>query len=523
MEGSLLAAGLMIAVAAVISQFVLNRLESDQEANLRLLTNAYLDGLSAAVLPSVLRSDPWEAFDALDRARSHYSGVNAQFAIVELPNGNVLAASDPSKFPVQSIIPPSIDQRFPTEDGLTIDSRSGRAWAVRTLREEGFSVGRILAEVDISKLLRVRHQVLLTLLAINAALTIGFAALGFLVLKRMLEPLSVFGGYMERVREGRVDAIPDRERRGISREFDRLFDRFNAMASALNEREELASRLADQEKYAVLGKLASGMAHEVNNPLGGLFNALDTLRRHGDDARAREATLSLLERGLTHIRNVVRSTLVTYRGGVAVRSCRAVDIDDLRLLVEPETSRKNVQLCWTNDIQGWLPVAVESVRQATLNLLINASAACPNGGIVQLKAHPIGRALVIDVGDQGPGLPDDVAQHLLGHSDGPPTGGGLGLWIVRRLVADEHGQIAFVRENGLTTVIRDNLAVPVGDPARGKRPGSSQKRGDSCLRLSGASRWSKTIQSWANPSSRLLSSRVGARSGGAPAGKPPMR
>ena len=48
------------------------------------------------------------------------------------------------------------------------------------------------------------------------------------------------------------------------------------MARALNEREELASRLANQEKYAVLGKLASGMAHEVNNPLGGLFNALDT-------------------------------------------------------------------------------------------------------------------------------------------------------------------------------------------------------------------------------------------------------
>ena len=70
------------------------------------------------------------------------------------------------------------------------------------------------------------------------------------------------------------------------------------MARALNEHEELASRLANQEKYAVLGKLASGMAHEVNNPLGGLFNALDTLRRHGDDAKVREATLNLLERGL---------------------------------------------------------------------------------------------------------------------------------------------------------------------------------------------------------------------------------
>ena len=81
----LLAAGLMIGVAVLISQFVLSRLASDQESNLRLLTSAYLDGLSAAVLPSAQRADVWEAFDALDRARSHYTGVNVRFAIVELP------------------------------------------------------------------------------------------------------------------------------------------------------------------------------------------------------------------------------------------------------------------------------------------------------------------------------------------------------------------------------------------------------------------------------------------------------
>ena len=302
----------------------------------------------------------------------------------------------------------------------------------------------------------MRRQVLLTLVAVNAALALGFAAVGSFALKRMLEPLSVFSGYMERVREGRADPIPASKRRGLSREFDRLFDRFNAMARALNDREELASRLAEQEKYAVLGKLASGMAHEVNNPLGGLFNALDTLRRHGDDVRAREATLSLLQRGLSHIRNVVRSSLVNYRRGDSQHSARAVDIDDLRLLIEPDASRKAIRLDWINDIRGSLPVAGESVRQATLNLLINACAATPPGGMVQLRARATDDALVIDVGDQGPGLPGDRARipPRAAAEDGPPIGGGLGLWIVRRLVADEHGEIALVQESGLTTVIR---------------------------------------------------------------------
>ena len=210
----LLAAGLMIGVAVLISQFVLSRLASDQENNLRLLTSAYLDGLSAAVLPAAQRADVWEAFDALDRARSHYTGVNVRFAILERPNGTVLAASDPLTFPVQSAVPVDVDKRFAAQDGLVIDNKSGRAWLSRTLSQEGFSIGRILAEIDISELLRVRRQVLLTLVAVNAALALGFAAVGSLALKRMLEPLSVFTGYVERVREGRADLIPASKRRG---------------------------------------------------------------------------------------------------------------------------------------------------------------------------------------------------------------------------------------------------------------------------------------------------------------------
>jgi hypothetical protein len=55
----LLVAVLMVGIAALISQVVLTRLRSDQETNLRLLTSAYLDGVSAAVLPTALRGDTW--------------------------------------------------------------------------------------------------------------------------------------------------------------------------------------------------------------------------------------------------------------------------------------------------------------------------------------------------------------------------------------------------------------------------------------------------------------------------------
>jgi sensor histidine kinase regulating citrate/malate metabolism len=72
-----------------------------------------------------------------------------------------------------------------------------------------------------------------------------------------------------------------------------------------------------------------------------------------------------------------------------------------------------------------------------------------------LRARATESWLTIEVGDQGPGLPDNIANYLVGHSDeAPDTGRGLGLWIVRRLVADEDGEIRVIQENGLSTLIR---------------------------------------------------------------------
>src|SRR5204863_824795 len=100
-----LVAGLMVTVAFTISQVVLWRFMQDHENNLRLLTSAYVDGLSAVILPAIVQENVWEAFDALDRARSRYAGVEPRYVIIELPNGRILAASDPLRFPVHSVVP----------------------------------------------------------------------------------------------------------------------------------------------------------------------------------------------------------------------------------------------------------------------------------------------------------------------------------------------------------------------------------------------------------------------------------
>ena len=452
----LLVAALMIAVAAIISQVVVSRLADDQEANLKLLANAYLDGLSTSVLPAVIRGDVWETFDALDRARGQYLGVDARYAIVELPNGSVLAASDPIRFPIHSAIPADLTRRFMARDGLVIDDHAGRAWVTRELRTEGFSAGRILAEIDIAKLLSIRAGVVRTLILLNGGLALAFSLIGYFAVKHMLQPLGVLASYVERVREGQVEPIPERYRTKVASEFGQLFDRFNAMARAVSEREVLASHLAEQDKYAMLGRLASGMAHEVNNPLGGMMNAIDTIQAHGDDPQVLSKSLEFLKRGLAGIRNVVRATLLTYKGGADTSVLTASDLDDLPFLVQHETGMRRLHLDWRNRVSEPLPIDGPAVRQITLNLLLNACAASPVGGTVAVEAWSGGDALHISIADQGPGIPAEMAA-LLGPVDqvaAPPRRGqGLGLWTTGQLVRRLRGAVAVERPAAGTRIV----------------------------------------------------------------------
>jgi signal transduction histidine kinase len=457
-----LVAGLMVTVAAMTSQVVLWRFAQDQESNLGLLTGAYLDGLSAAVLPALVRRDAHELFDALDRAQSgRYEGFTPRFAILELPNGTILASSDPRSYPVQSAVPDKLRERFATGDGLSIDRHDKLAWLTRTLRIEGLPVGRLYAEVDIAHSLQFGHEILLTLVLVNGCLTLAFALGGYFWLKRLLHPFGVLTRYVEQIREGRVEPIPAGYRHRVASEFSQLFDRFNAMARAFSERQFLAAHLAEQEKCAMLGRLASGMAHEVNNPLAGMLNAIDTIQAYGHEPAVLQASLDFLKRGLAGIRNVVRATLVTYKGDSETRVLTGIDLDDLRFLVQHESNARHLHLEWDNRIAEPLSIDQPAVRQITLNLLLNACAASPDGGLVAVSVSHCAGELRIAVADCGRGLPEDMAALL--HQDAPapappPESKGLGLWTTGDLVRRLGGRVD-IEYPGVGTRVVVNLPV----------------------------------------------------------------
>jgi signal transduction histidine kinase len=453
----------MAAVAVFVSERVLTRLQQAQERHLGDLATVYLDGLAPALVDPVVREDVWVVFDIVDRARQTQAGLRPTETGVATADGRVLASSDPRRYPSWSALPPSfLAQRADTP---TVVARDGEGNAVsrRDLSSGGRVVGSVHATFDTTPLLAERRSVLMTLIGTNAALTLALALIAWLTVRRMMRPVRVLAAHLEAGTEGSVEPIPDAVVEGAPREFRRLFGAFNDRAEAVRDRAELSRHLAEEERLASLGRLASGMAHEINNPLGGLFNAIDTLREHGERPDVRRRTIDLVDRGLRGIRDVVRTALVTHRADRETRSLRRADIDDLRLLIEPETQRKTLTLHWRNEGYEEVPVPPSVVRQVILNLLINACRATPLGGEVAFEAAVEGSRLVVTVADTGPGLSGSAQDVLMGRSDraASSSGSGLGLWMVRRLVGEAGGAVSVMPRSPEGTIIR--MTIPFAD------------------------------------------------------------
>lgn len=457
----LIAAGMMVLVGIVASQQVMTSLGAVQEERLRELARLHVDGLAIALGPAVLRRDVWEVYDTLDRATQAMAGQRLVLTVVADDTGRVIAASDPTRAPVDSSLQPLMQDAQAVNDILLTEA-APHVRVLSDLAYQGRTVGKILSELDVADLIDERRRVRLWLLAGNTFATLILAFGGYLAMRRMLRPISDLAAHMARA-EGAPGPIPaDRIPEGDT-ELRRLFQTFNAMTGAAAAKAEVERRLAERERFVSLGRLSSSLAHEINNPLGGLLNAADTIRTYADRPEVVRDSVDLLDRGLRHLRDVARVTLEQNRLDREGLPLKREDFDDLKLLFAPETTRLSQSLDWkieaASDAMSRLPAA--AVRQIALNLLLNASTAAGDHGTVGCSVTERDEELCLSVWDTGSGLPDEARRRLLSDEAVMP-GGGVGLRLVRDLVRGLGGRIDYFRSPERSTV---QITLPLAGPA----------------------------------------------------------
>jgi signal transduction histidine kinase len=449
----LVMAGLMVLLGFIASQGVLSALGRVQDARLSEAARLHVEGLSVALGPSVLRQDVWEVYDILDRARAAYDGQRLLLSIVSDERGRILAATDPPRAPVGEAIA-AFEADAVAPDAISMTGEPVLR-VVAPLLYQGREIGRVVTELDVTDLLAERRAVTLWLLAGNAAATALLAFAGWLAVARILRPVGTLVQAMDDAK-GTPRPIAESDIPRGDPGLARLIVTYNRMTTEVERRTEAERRLAERERFVSLGRLSSSLAHEINNPLGGLLNAADTIRTYADRPEVVRQSADLMQRGLGHLRDIARAILDQNRLDRVGQPLRPEDFEDLKLLFEPETASRSQILTWgqeaTSPVLARLPSA--QVRQIVLNLLLNASAAAGPSGQIALRVTEGQGRLYIKVCDSGPGFSSSDLTRLMGSGALPP-GGGVGLRLVRDLVAGLNGSVRHVRADGRTSITVD--------------------------------------------------------------------
>jgi signal transduction histidine kinase len=241
------------------------------------------------------------------------------------------------------------------------------------------------------------------------------------------------------------------------------------------ERRRMEQVLFDSEKLAATGRLAASIAHEINNPLEAIKNALYLLtsKMPSDDPNAK--FLEIATKETDRVSRILRQMLGFYRPP----RMEATDINRLieesEGLIEKHLRQHRVKI--ENDLDPQLPPVIASadqIKQVLLNLMFNAQQAMPEGGTISVStrvsraADPeflIADSVHIQVRDTGKGIAQENLAHIFEpfFSTKDQKGTGLGLWVCQGIVQAHGGSIKLRSRPGRGTTF--SVALPIGGPA----------------------------------------------------------
>jgi signal transduction histidine kinase len=462
---------LSIVVAAVAATIGIAMMDRDRQ-RLREELNGHAVLLArtvAAIAPEpVLRDDSWTLFKSLRQtvlgSESTHEKALVTAMVLDL-QGRVLAHLEPAAFPIGLPVMQQDSPDWPRLQGElaakapSVFEGEGFVEGVAPVQAGGHTVGLARVRLSTTDLDEQTAAAGTTVLLLSVGMAMVGIVLGAAWSIRTLRPLRSLSRSMQDLGRGVFHPLP------VSRgdEIGQLAVNFNEMAAEIEDKRRLQGEVAANEKVLALGRIAAGVAHEVNNPLAGMLNCLSTLRAEKNDPALVARYLPLIESGLRKIEALVKDLLIELRVEGAREIADSGCLDDVRDLVNAEIDPHLIEFVWDNRFGADDLFNGPKMQQILLNLLRNAVQAMPDGGRLLCRLRRDGSMLVFEVEDTGHG----IAKHDLSRIFDPfftsrPAGTGLGLWIVLRLAQSLGGSVEVDSAPGRGTKFR--VQIPQEQP-----------------------------------------------------------
>jgi len=229
---------------------------------------------------------------------------------------------------------------------------------------------------------------------------------------------------------------------------------------------ELSHRLAS------IGRLTSGVAHEVKNPINAIVVHLELLREKMRDVQPdTRRHMDIISNEIHRLDRVVQ-TLVDFNRPVELQ-LRTTELrrllEEVAQLASPEAEQSGVRIV-TDFGSEPLPVLVDAdlVKQALYNVVLNAVQAMPAGGGLYFSARRDDTAAAIEVRDEGPGIPAEIRDKIFNlYFTTKKAGSGIGLAMTYRVLQLHHGSLNFSSEEGRGTTFR--LCLPLAEAEKDRK------------------------------------------------------
>ncbi len=317
----------------------------------------------------------------------------------------------------------------------------------------------------------IRHGWLLGYGFLMAALIL--IGMTFCLIHFVRHPLERLAGLMDRAQDGDLSvrfAVRGRDEVSqLGRGFNRMIHSLAAASSSL----QISHRrqIQQAEKLASVGELASGLAHEIRNPLAGIKTAVEVLSEkitardvQGSNDDLKEVVQEVGVQ-IDRIHRLVGDMLRYVRPQPPqTMSCDLRDLLKRCLgLLRPQAEKQGIVI-EMKDVEGNHEICADpgQIEQAILNISLNAIQAMPKGGALRYVIRRDTREgfLILQIEDNGEGMSPEVQQQIFSPFYTTRKGGtGLGLSITRGILEGHHGSLTFVSERGRGTTF--TLRLPL--------------------------------------------------------------
>ena len=250
---------------------------------------------------------------------------------------------------------------------------------------------------------------------------------------------------------------------------DRAIDRVVVVVRDVTEQRLLEASLARSEKLASVGRLAAGIAHEINNPMTVVSANAQILREEIDASHPYYTSIELIDRASERASRVVRNLLDFSRAEQFefLQTDLNYSLQDAISLLGPQVQRSNIEI--STDLAPDLPsvwASPDHLHVVWLNLLLNARDAIEEtgrDGWIRVQSFRRDDRAVVRISDSGVGIPPDEANRIYDPfftTKPPGKGTGLGLFTCYRTVQRHGGEISVDSQDGTGTTFE--VVLPIG-------------------------------------------------------------